>query len=83
MKTAIPLLLLLFISVQSCKDSGINPGASVTCLPANLQNGLVAAYTFGGGSLTDATLGGNDLSNQVRLYPRPTGRATPPAHTIS
>ena len=70
MRYTIPLLFLLFFfSVQSCKDSGINSGASVTCLPANLQNGLVAAYTFGGGSLTDATLGGHDLSQSGLATP--------------
>ena len=70
MRYTIPLLFLLFFfSIQSCKDSGINPGASVTCLPASLQDGLVAAYTFGGGSLADATLGGNDLSKSGPAVP--------------
>ena len=70
MRYTIPLLfLLLFLSVQSCKDSGINSGASVTCLPANLQNGLVAAYTFGSGSLADATPGGHDLSQSGPATP--------------
>ena len=45
----------------SCNDDNEEPVVQVNCLPDNLQDGLVAAYTFGAGSLTDA-VGNADLT---------------------
>jgi len=38
----------------SCNDDNEQPVAAETCLDGSLQDGLIAAYTFGAGSLTDA-----------------------------
>jgi len=45
----------------SCSDDNDHPVTEANCLPDNLQDGLVAAYTFGAGSLTDA-VGNADLT---------------------
>ncbi|MEO0007600.1 MAG: hypothetical protein RJA20_1796 [Bacteroidota bacterium] len=65
------LILVISIGIPACKDRNVNQGDNVICIPASLQDGLIAAYTFGGGSLNDATLSGNNLTKS--------GPATPAA----
>lgn len=70
MRTSI-LILVIFIGISACKDRNTHQGNSVSCLPAGLQNGLIAAYSFSNGSLLDVTGAGNNLTK--------TGPATPAA----
>ncbi len=60
LKLLIPLITLAIVFV-SCKDNGADD-RNADCLTTNLQNGLIASYTFGNGSLNDG-IAGNDLTN--------------------
>lgn len=56
------ILPFLFLTICcSCKDK--KEKDSVVCLPANLENGVIAFYPFGNGSLQDRSLYNNSLSN--------------------
>ncbi|MDF1694961.1 MAG: hypothetical protein P1U56_03980 [Saprospiraceae bacterium] len=57
LKNALFLTTILFI--VGCGDDERN----LECLPSNLQSGIIAAYTFNGGSLTDDSSNSNDLVN--------------------
>jgi hypothetical protein len=41
----------------------------MNCLPAHLQEGLIAFYPFTGGSLRDESPNSNDLTNQTSAHP--------------
>ncbi|MCC6410430.1 MAG: LamG domain-containing protein [Saprospiraceae bacterium] len=60
LKLLIPLVTLT-LGLTSCKDNSADD-SNIDCLSTNLQNGLIASYTFGNGSLNDA-VAGNDLTN--------------------
>ena len=64
MKKFVPVFLCLsFLLATSCNEDDANPVVvnNDSCLPLNLENGLIAAYSFGGGSLNDA-VGSADLT---------------------
>ncbi len=52
----------------SCNDDDSQPAEDASCIPATLQDGLVAAYTFGNGSLADA-VGSADLTLAGNVQP--------------
>ncbi len=54
------LFLLLVLFFLSCDDEGT---LKIDCLPADLETGVLAYYTFANGSLVDISGQGNDLSN--------------------
>ncbi len=62
-KLLLSTLFLLFISCGG-KDS-----FSVECLPASLQSGVVAFYSFNNGSLADDSPNSNNLSNTTTAKP--------------
>lgn len=49
-------LISLVLFVVAC-DEGDPTSPTTNCLPANVQNGLIAMYTFGNGSLNDGVAG--------------------------
>lgn len=56
-------ILFLFLFVNVLLGCGDDDEIIQECLPDNLQNGIIAAYTFNDGSLEDASGNGNDLTN--------------------
>lgn len=71
----IGLLFLFGIMISSC---GSDPDPAASCLPANLQSGLIAFYPFSTGSLNDASGNGYNLTNSTTATPGPdrAGNAT-------
>jgi hypothetical protein len=67
-------LCIGLFTLSSCQPDdeltggGIQP-PPVTCLPTNLENGLIAWYKFSNGSLDDSSGGGFDLSNPTSASP--------------
>lgn len=57
LKLLIPLITLALV-VSACDDEDPT-GPTTDCLSSNLQNGLIASYTFGNGSLNDGVAGSN------------------------
>ncbi len=53
------IFLVLTFGLLGCKKEEF----SVDCLPANLQNGVIAFYPFNDGSINDESPNGNDLTN--------------------
>jgi len=52
-------LFFLILSITCCKKDEF----TVDCLPANLQNGVIAFYPFNNGSLSDESPNSNNLIN--------------------
>lgn len=65
-KTLAPLLLVIFFACKTKKDKD-----AVVCLPNNLEDGIIAYYTFGNGSLADKSIFGHNLSNPTNAQPTP------------
>ncbi len=61
------LILFLAIGIFSCGDDDDN--FTVDCLPANLQNGVIAFYPFNGGSLDDESPNSNSITNSTTASP--------------
>ncbi|WP_177765820.1 LamG domain-containing protein [Flavobacterium sp. I3-2] len=57
------------IVIVSCNKDDNSPVAAASCLPTNLQNGVIAAYTFGNGSLNDSSGNGYHLTNTTTASP--------------
>ena len=58
------VICILVIFVMSCeKQEESNNIQSLNCLPTNLQNGVIAFYSFGGGSLNDSSGNNYNLTN--------------------
>ena len=60
MKKPILFFLLSALLFFSCDE---DDQFTTSCLPANLQNGVIAFYPFNNGALSDVSSGGNDLVN--------------------
>lgn len=60
------LAIAAALSFQGCKDD--DPAAQQSCLPLHLNEGLIAFYTFGSGSLEDQ-VGNHDLTNTTTALP--------------
>lgn len=60
------LFALLVLTLISC---GTNDSFSVDCLPAPLQNGVIAFYPFNNGSLADESPNSNNLTNASSAMP--------------
>ena len=58
--------LFCLIGLWGCGDEA---QFSTTCVPANLQNGVIAFYPFSNGSLDDASSFNNDLTNATTAIP--------------
>ncbi len=58
--------LILALGVFSC---GEDDEFKVDCLPANLQNGVIAFYPFSGGSLNDESSNSNNITNPTTAIP--------------
>lgn len=65
MKFNILFLFLSIIILASCE----NEKSEIACLPAPLQQGLIAYYPFNNGSLEDASSQNNDLTNTTTAAP--------------
>lgn len=59
----IMLLLVIIISCSKSENQAVNQLPN--CLPTNLQNGLIAFYSFGNGSLNDSSGNNYNLSNST------------------
>ncbi|WP_396159656.1 LamG domain-containing protein [Flavobacterium sp.] len=58
------VIAILLLSAMSCeKQEENNNFQSLNCLPTNLQNGVIAFYSFGGGSLNDSSGNNYNLIN--------------------
>lgn len=55
------LILLLFISCEKSEENSTLQ--NLNCLPSNLQNGVIAFYSFGNGSLNDSSGNNHNLTN--------------------
>lgn len=56
-------LVLTFIGCERLNEEEENVIQNLNCLPSNLQNGVVAFYTFGNGSLNDSSGNNYNLTN--------------------
>ena len=66
MKIKLPLFLILTLGALGCRtDDKFN----LDCIPANLQNGVIAFYPFIGGSLQDESANSNNLTNTTSAVP--------------
>lgn len=61
-------IAISMIVIVSCNKDDNSPIAAAKCLPSNLQNGVIAAYTFGNGSLNDSSGNGYHLTNPTSAY---------------
>lgn len=65
--------LLLSVLLYACKKSETSeediPTGDIPCIPAGLKNNTLAFYTFGNGSLKDASGNGHDLTNTTTASP--------------
>jgi Concanavalin A-like lectin/glucanases superfamily len=66
MKISKALLLLIVFGQISCKS---DPKFTVSCLPTNLQSGVLAFYPFSQGSLRDESANANDITNTTTATP--------------
>lgn len=66
-KTGIALLLLILVSCESSEER--NADQNLNCLPINLQNGVIAFYSFGSGSLDDTSGNNYNLANSTTASP--------------
>ncbi|WP_177765818.1 LamG domain-containing protein [Flavobacterium sp. I3-2] len=62
-------IIIASIVIVSCNKDDNSPVAAASCLPTNLQNGVIAAYTFGNGSLNDSSGNGYHLTNTTTASP--------------
>lgn len=59
----IVVLLLLIISCEKSEENTTNQ--NLNCLSTGLQNGVIALYTFGNGSLNDTSGNNYNLTNST------------------
>jgi hypothetical protein len=59
----IGIALLVFISISCEKSEEKAIIQNLNCLPINLQNGVIAFYSFGNGSLNDSSGNNYNLTN--------------------
>ncbi len=59
----IGIVLLLFITISCDKSEEKTNFQNLNCLPTNLQNGVIAFYSFGNGSLNDSSGNNYNLTN--------------------
>jgi hypothetical protein len=76
MKKTIILIALSLMILQSCKkqDNNQDKGAKnidMTCVPVNLQTGIIAFYSFADGSLDDFSGNNNALTNTTTAHSAP------------
>ncbi|WP_445721224.1 hypothetical protein, partial [Flavobacterium sp.] len=62
-KFKILFLLLISILIYSCNDSDDLMKNQTSCLPTNLQNGVIAFYPFSNGSINDFSGNNYNLTN--------------------
>ena len=61
--------ILLFIFLASFISCGKEASIRSSCLPSNLQNGLIAFYPFSNGSLEDKSAYSNNVTNPTTAIP--------------
>lgn len=66
-KIGIVISSLLIISCDKSNDG--NETQNLSCLPTNLQNGVIAYYAFGNGSLNDSSGNNHHLVNTTTASP--------------
>lgn len=62
------LIIGLMVSCDNDDNGDPNPDPEQSCIPANLQNDIIAFYPFSGGSLNDYSGNGYDLSNSTTAF---------------